>query len=304
MAHVMIVTVSDDRYGRKDGLYAATQTKIEQFFRNQPGLFGITHFESWTWNRIQNSEFYREHKKQLDHADAAVNGRVYKPLAIVESLKHLRDGDFLIYTDCSPAMWRMPETAILSSDEFDIQVLKNLCVENRGILTAYQPWVPNCHVEDRGYHTHENFTLEKTMEKMGLQAYKYCLQHASGMVVLQKNSRSVQFANDWLYWNSIAECAGLQPFEEKETCTFWIEEFEKYGKIGHRHDQSISGLLLNAMNHFLIQSPCLNSEWFHPITFLQFCRKNYAYRFVSSIKGPSMYTVRNTHQGIKVMLRT
>ncbi len=303
MAQVLLTTMSDDRSGRKGGVYEKTQKHIETFFRSQPNQFGITRFEPWTWKRLAATDFYKEHKVQLNQTDGAINGRVYKPFIITEGLKLLQEGDFLIYTDCSPELWKMPPGTILPA-EFDLQVLRNLCVNNRGILTAYQPWVPNESVEDRGYHTHENFTLEIAMKTMGLTQFRYCLQHASGMIVLQKNALSVEFANNWLKWNCLAQCASVGPFEHGNPNAFWTEEFAKYGKVGHRHDQSISGLLLNEIGHLLIKSPCLNPEWFHPITFLQFCRKGYSYRFISSIKGPTLYKVRNTGSGYALTLRT
>jgi len=306
-----IVTVSDDRFGRKDGKYSSTQDKIEKIFRNNP-QFGITDFRMWKREDIINTEYYKNSSisscvitedifnsisknlvlakgtefpeyKILDLDDPSKNGRVYKPLAIYETLKSLNDGDFLIYTDCSPEMWNMPEDYIIDSNKFNLDIIKNLCLSNGGILTAHVKWNHRTHVKkgETGFHTHENFTMERCISRMGMKDYTYSLQHASGMIVLQKTKRSMDFLEEWLYWNSIEECGCMGPVTEP---LLWYYEVMFNGKIGHRHDQSVSGLLINKMNNKIIETldyyerPTNTS----PYMFLYFCLIDHKYNFFDS----------------------
>jgi len=67
---------------------------------------------------------------------------------------------------------------------------------------------------------------------------------------------------------------------------FWDTEQKR--KMGHRHDQSISGLLLNKRKAMLVDMP--SYEGINPFNFLQYCRKDVKYQFISSnntnIPGP------------------
>jgi hypothetical protein len=297
MSKTMVVTVSDDRFGRKGGKYAETQAKIKHIFKNNPH-FGISEVQTWTWDDIKNNQFYADNEMLLRHTDPSKNGRSYKPYVILEALKSLNDGDFLIYTDCSPEMWNMEADYRINLTEYDLNILKELCIRNTGILTAHVKWDNTTHVEKglMGFHTHEFFTSERCMKRMGLMDYKYSLQHASGMIVLQKNNRSMEFATEWLEWNLIDECGSLGPAKDDSFWADWHEfelgkgtehlwdEVYSIGKIGHRHDQSVSGLLINKMNNKLIETV----DWYerptgvHPYLFFNFCKPSYVYNFFDS----------------------
>ena len=101
---IVLVTVSDDRSGRKDGKYSETQDRVLDLFRNN-STFGVTDFSFWKWEDIKNSEFYKKNNRMLDQIDPAMNGRCYKPFVILESLRSAEDGDFIIYNDVSPELW-------------------------------------------------------------------------------------------------------------------------------------------------------------------------------------------------------
>lgn len=305
---IILCTVSDDRSGRKEGKYSNTQDKIERLFKNNPN-FGINTFRMWKYEDIIKTKYYEEtiipsstieldiihpyskevlfkagtsfpEYKLLDQIDPAKNGRVYKPLIINETLKELEDGDFLIYTDCSPEMWNMDEKYIINQKEYDLNIIKNLCINNGGILTAHVKWNHRTHVNkgEMGFHTHENFTTERCLNKMDLQRYRYSLQHASGMIVLQKSKRIVDFVNEWLYWNSIEDCGCMGPSTEP---LLWYNEVMQNYKIGHRHDQSVSGLLINKYSYKIIET----LDWFErpegmsPYLFFNFCKPDFKYNF-------------------------
>lgn len=280
---ISLVTVSDDRFGRKQGLYRTTQYKVNNIIKNSTSL-GITKFFDYTIADIFNTDFYRQNKQLLDDPDPSRNGRAYKPYAILESLKKINDGDFIIYTDCSPEMWgHFPYNAIINPQKFSTDTIKYLCERNNGILTAHVPWNfggPTIHGE-RGYHTHKNFTMNRCMNKMGLMQYADSLQHASGMWMIQKRADTVQFVEEWLHYNLIDECCSMGWASVPNDHSFWVEEHPQ--KHGHRHDQSISGLLINKRNGNLVEPPYDFDQWgIHPYNFLHFCRLDYAHTFIPS----------------------
>jgi hypothetical protein len=282
----ILVTVSDDRSGRKGGKYEETQDRVKDIFSSN-GWFGITDFSFWKWADITQTEFYSDNKKMLNQFDPAMNGRCYKPFAILEGLKSIGEGDFLIYNDVSPEWWSIDG---INSELYDLQIIKDLCIINGGILTADVTWTCN---SELGNHTHENFTTEKCIDKMGMQDFKHCLQHASGMIVLRKSKKSLDFVQEWLKWNTDPECASLGSVDtdpvapEKCICEYWHEEVAKYGKIGHRHDQSISGLLVNKMGNRLVKNT-------GNYNFLSFCRKGFNYEFIDSVISPSRWKYRTS----------
>ncbi len=291
----LLVTVADDRHGWKGGKYTETQNKIQSILE-QNSDFGIKDFFMWKWEDIVKTEFYSKNKALLDQTNPSMNGRVYKPLTILTALKTLNDGEFLIYTDCSPEMWSYN----YDLKNYDLNVIKNLCVQNNGILTAHVKYNGNIHVDKgkAGFHTHENFTSERCLNKMCMQAYRYSLQHASGMIVLQKSSITLAFVEEWLYWNSDVDCAALGKVTDAKE-TFWEQEEKEFKKLGHRHDQSISGLLLNRMNHKLVETLDYyeRPKGTSPYNFLHFCEKNFSYSFFDSNQLMSSFVHRRNDVG-------
>jgi hypothetical protein len=280
---VILVTFADDRNGRKMGLYSETQDKCYVFFKNKNPSFGITDFLFMKFNDIIASDFYKKNKKMLDIPDADMNGRCYKPYAILEGLKKINNGDFLIYNDCSPELWNFIDTnKYIDNENYNINIIKQLCIKNNGILTSSVSVLMGDPIEN--YHRHEFYTLERCIQKMNLEKYKYSLQHASGMVVLQKTEKSVNFIKEWLKFNLIDEVASLGYINDATKNTinknFWSEEY--IYKSGHRHDQSISGLLINKMDNNLIIPPTEVNTLYPKYNFLSYCLLNYDYEFINS----------------------
>jgi len=289
---VILVTVSDDRSGRKGGLYGITQRKVRKIFENND-KFGISRLCFWNWNDISGSDFYVSNRRLLDNVDPALNGRCYKPYVIQQALAGVSDGDFVIYNDISPEWWEVGEDFVIG-DGYQLDIIKNLCVTNGDILSCRVSWMaPNGVFFD---HIHDNFTSERCMRVMKMESYRHCLQHASGMMVFRKSVRSVEYVNEWLKWNLVDECGGLKNTETGED--FWGEEVNVHGKIGHRHDQSISGLLVNRMGGRLLNV----ADWWSPsptktYNFLSFCKTDERYNFVDSVVGVSSVYYRNVYSG-------
>jgi len=291
---VVLVTVSDDRGMRKNGMYGITQNKVRNIMRRN-NHFGISDLYFYTYDDIVGSEFYECNVNMLKCIDAAHNGRCYKPYVIQCALRNVSEGDYVIYNDVSPEWWEVGEDFVIG-DEYSLKVIQSLCDKNDGILSCSVSWMaPNGVFAN---HTHEYFTSERCMRYMGMERYRHCLQHASGMMVFCKSETSVSYVDRWLKYNVIDECASLCDVDTGED--FWGTEVDVYGKIGHRHDQSISGLLLNDMGKKLIKIPDYWSLYpTKTYNFLSFCRTDTNYEFVSSLAEPQSFGYRNVYIGGK-----
>lgn len=285
MSKLIVTTCSDDRMGRKEGLYAATQEKIEHIIRNNPQL-GVDDVKSWRWEDVAKTEWYENNKVLLDNVDAARNGRAYKPYIILSALEELKEGDFVVYTDCSPEMWNMSHDIVLPAMYYNTDVIKRLCVSNNNILSIFVKWdTVDIKSGELGKHTHRWFTLNRCMNKMGMREYEDCFMGASGMWCIRKTEDTMAFVKEWLKWNTDQDCCSLGRVDVEDDYSFLAEESdEEFGKegakMGHRHDQSISGLLLNKRGAKLVD--ILYNDM-NPYNFLQYCRTDVGFKFISSI---------------------
>jgi hypothetical protein len=281
MQRTIFVTISDDRHGRKNSMYGKTQDSVLKFLK-QSNL-GITDYLFLKFDDIINTDFYNANKKMLDYTDPAINGRCYKPYVILEGLKKIDIGDYLIYNDVSPELWKFIDVnPTIRLDIYSLDVIKKLTLQNNDILSSYiNIKFPN---DNENYSRHEFYTLNRCMEKMGLTEFKYSLQHASGMFCIRKTEKTINFVKEWLYYNLIDECASLGYTEPGKEFNFWKEEAasmerNSINKIGHRHDQSISGLLINKMDNKLVV-PIFN---YYPMyNFLTFCLIGQKYSFINT----------------------
>ncbi len=236
---------------------------------------------NWTFEDICKTEFYKQNKTLLDNKDAARNGRAYKPFVILEELKKVQDGDFVIYNDCSPEMWF---DNMACDGYYDTNKLKQLCIQNGGVLSGFVKWdTRNIPKNGLGIHTHENFTTSRCIKRMGLEKYTRSFMHASGFLVLQKIPRTMEFMQEWLYWNLIDECSCLGRHDIPNDYSYW-DFNEEFKKMGHRHDQSVSGLLINKYGYKLID--IIYNTPFHTYNFLNFCKRNVDYVFIDSNINP------------------
>lgn len=284
----ILVTVSDDRMGRKGGIYEKTQQRIYGLLQGT-GLIDI--FYMPTWKDIIQTTFYENNKLLLDHVDPAKNGRAYKPFAISEAFKKADNGDLIIYQDCSPEMW----SCSVIPNNISIGNLYKKVEQCNGILAPFVRWDtrPMLTSEDKGIHTHRNFTTSICIEAMGAKEYTNNYMCASGFVCFIKNSETQAFIDIWLAYNTIDLCCALGRKEDPNDYSFWGDYEDRY-KMGHRHDQSILGLLMNKWQPFLIEH--ITGDH-HVYNFLNYCTKHNA-KFVNSNKGP--YTLNRINKGDEV----
>lgn len=240
MSKTILCTVAEDRYGRKGGIYGATQKHIEELFRNSN--FGIDIYFMLTWKMLTQSAFYTENKTLLDDTDASRNGRAYKPYCIKVALSLIDEGDFLIYSDCSPEIWE----GVTIDERFSLETLQANCRKANDILTCFVKWSDEeIKAGEFGKHTHRLFTTNLCMDVMQMRFYEDCYMNASGMFVTRKTPVTVKFVDEWVKWNCIDKCCSLGDMNIPNDVSYW--DAESHLKSGHRHDQSIAGLLLNSM---------------------------------------------------------
>jgi hypothetical protein len=269
---IVLTSVSDDRSGRKGGLYQTTQQKIEKLFNYNKWFDRQVH---WTIDNVFDTSFYYQHRKMLDEFDAAKNGRLYKPFIIQQELKRLKQGDFLLYTDCSPEMWNFSDNWQLGNI-YGLDEIKRLCEANNDFLTGFVKWDDKQILAGQfGKHTHHWFTLDSCLEIMEAEQHRNSFQCASGMICIRKTVETEQTVEEWLHFNSIKECACMNVDETENK--YWSGG-PGY-KLGNRHDQAILSVLLNKRN--LNYCDILYND-ISPYNLLNFCRKDVRYKFLNS----------------------
>ncbi len=261
---IKLVTVSDDRSGRKGGMYEATQYKIQ-------ALLG-----DWIDQAHYNIRDIPSFSPLLENTDAAKNGRVYKPWVILQELNKLQDGDYLIYNDCSPELWE----GVQPLDHYNPDlILTRLCDQANGILVGFVKWdskvIPRGSV---GRHTHHFFTLDNLIELFADGKYRDSFQCASGMICIRKDTFTISLVEQWLHLNSIERFSTMNVDETEDS----FHSGKPGHKMGNRHDQSILSLLLNAADWYYCD---IVYNELNPYNFLNFCIPNHNYTFINSNTG-------------------
>lgn len=256
----ILVTVADDRAGRKGGQYSATQARIREVLGD------------WIEQKHYTIDDFGECDPLMVHTDAGKNGRVYKPWSILDALLELEDGDFLIYNDCSPELWKKaPDLA-----NYDLSVIQKLTRQAGDFLVPFVKWDrQRLGPDDLGIHTHRYFTLDSCLAMMEADACRDSYLCASGMICIRKTEYTVSLVEKWLAYNRVPECACYN-IDETEN-SYW--DGQRGQKLGNRHDQSVLSVVLNQEDFSFVD--IVHSE-LNPHNFLNFCLPNYPYRFINS----------------------
>jgi len=302
MHKTYFVTVSDNRSKRKNGQYQITQDKVKIFIEKYQNKLGIDFLRFYNWEFMYNDKiFYNKYKYLLEWVNADINGRIYKPYYILKAMEEANEGDFIIYNDISPNIWNIPlnhEHQFINkiSSYYDLNCLKELCKSNDGIMCTY-PYFKN---EEEYGHTHNFYTTKECLFKMNADKYKNSLQPCTGILCFQKNNKTLNFVKEWLENLSIIECASICNINNKyikshpDVRNYNNEFFETIsGKYcndiwnynvninpsikGHRHDQSVFGILINKYNYNIY---FINKDSFlERFLFFNFCFGNINERF-------------------------
>lgn len=287
----IFVTVSDDRMGRKGGVYGKTQRMLTRMLLGNcvPDEMIFDRVHAVTIEDILKTSFYQQHRAMLDNVDPAKNGMLYKPFAIFEALRTLNDGDLLVYNDCSPQIW--DEDLIYQwFEDATLDRLYTRCHANRNMITPFVRWDTRPMGEfDLGIHTHENFTSDLCIDTMGLRHLAGHYQHATGLMVIIKTKETFDFVNEWLYYNTDDRCACLGQADKSQDYSYWTQKDEQT-KFGHRYDQSISGLLMSKYDRFLAHFT--RYSYPHPYAFVNLCREDTEYVLISSNEKSPNHRIR------------
>lgn len=257
---ISLITVADDRYGRKGGKYGATQKKIEELLN---GWIPQYHF---------GMSLFGECDPLMVNLDPGKNGRVYKPWTIRQFMNNMDDGDFLIYNDCSPELW--PDQIDLS--KYDLNVIKELTIRNNNFLVGFVKWDDKAiGPDDLGAHTHDNFTLESCIKIMDGEQYRHSFLCASGMICIRKVPFTVALVDKWLNFNRIKECSCLNYSDVEDS--YW--DLKPGRKFGNRHDQSVLSMVLNQADFDYCD---IVYNQLNPYNFLNYCIPGHEYKFINS----------------------
>lgn len=172
---IHFLSYSDDRFGHKGGRFRANQLRMIDEAR----AIGITHIVEWTFDRLSQTDFYREHKSFLDK-DRFHNGAAFKPYIVLQTLRTIPTGDVLFYYDCGDYRLTRPLTR-----------LARLCRDNGG--TLFHEW------GDRN----AMWTKRDAFVLMGCDTPRYhdntALQNT--WFFMEKTDACVRFAEEWLAYN-------------------------------------------------------------------------------------------------------
>jgi hypothetical protein len=191
--------------------------RINQLFLNLSALSlaGFTEVSPWNFERLQKEQFYQLHRNILDQKRGA-GYWLWKPYIILQELKRLDDGDYVVYSDCG--------RHFVQSFSRRIDTLLARCSDNRGVLPGvYIPyWGAN-----RTWTKRDCFVLTGCDQE---EYWNPCQIQAS-FSVWQKNEFSLSFAEKWLRYCTDERILTDIP----NTCG--LPDFAGFKE--HRHDQSV-----------------------------------------------------------------
>jgi hypothetical protein len=192
--------------------------------------FGYNDFSFWNRGKIKNSDFYKENQEILDQKRGA-GYWLWKPYIILEELKKIEYGDFIVYLDSAYYFLN------------NIEELINLSHKNNGFFFDE---IKDDDKTCKFWTKRDCFILMDCDEDL---YYNYSTVQ-SGLLILEKNEKVISFIKEWLRYSQdkriltdINNTLGKQNFNE------FIE---------HRHDQAILSLLRIKYNIDGFRNP---SQW-------------------------------------------
>ena len=209
---VTLLNYADDRFGHKGKIFKRAQQAMSE----SALIHGVDSVASWNWERLAATEFYNEHQEYLEKR-YHLNGFVFKPYLTLRTLGELNEGDILIYYDSGDG-----------AHVFDTSVnsLVQMCVANGG--TLIHQWG----------ETNQKWVKRDCFHWMGLDSSDChdAIHMQATWFVLQKNSFTMQFAQEYLHYTLDERIAS---YENTRACGLP----DLPGFIENRGDQSVLSLL-------------------------------------------------------------
>jgi hypothetical protein len=223
---------------------------------------GIDETKIYNYKKIKSTPFYRENKYILDQKRGA-GYWLWKPYIILEVMKDMEDGDFIIYSDSGIEIIR------------DINILTKICAEQEGILLF------NVHGKKN-----KEWTKKDCFILMGCDSEEYYNdeQIMAGFQAYIKNEKSNAFLNELLLFSR-------NPHILDDSSSILGQNSPDFNE--HRHDQSVLSILaakhkINGFrdpsqfgNHLKIESyrePC---EWLQESYSLSPCKNSNYYTLIN-----------------------
>ncbi len=216
MKHYLISYATPDHYKNQRRLNASALK------------FGVDEAKSYTRKDIQKSHFFEVNRSILEQKRGA-GYWLWKPYIILDQLNQIQSGDCLIYSDSGIEIIR------------DITPLIDLCVNQNGILLFRNHGNLN-----KKWTKRDCFVLMECDE----EKYHDSEQVAASFQLYIKNSWSVSFLQEWLYYSQCRDIITDSPN------TLGLDNFPDF--VDHRHDQSILSLLAVKHGIDLFRDP---SQW-------------------------------------------
>ena len=187
--------------------YADENFVEQQKFLHQTHKEGFTH-HPYSRKQLETTDFYKDNKKILDQSKGA-GWWVWKPYYILETLKSINEGDYLIYCDCgdmfSPGLVNYIEETLDENDASLLLLSNNI----NGNYTKRDCFIKmNCDEED--YH-------DVSQLEAGFMIWKSC-------------EKSIKVVEDWLNYCLDLDIVNNAPSTLGEELLSFVE---------HRNDQSI-----------------------------------------------------------------
>ncbi len=189
-------------------------TELRQIRLHESGKkIGIKSHFPYKRSDFVKTDFYQKHKDICDETKGA-GYWLWKPYYILETLKKIKDNDFLIYTDNS----------LYFIEKIDI--LLDICQKNNGFFLIGM---------DSGGQI-STFTQRSTFVGMDMDTEVYYTHKGTeaNFQIYQKNEKTLAFVEEWLSY-----CCKEHIL--KENPNFHLPNIE--GFKFHKHDMSILSLL-------------------------------------------------------------
>jgi hypothetical protein len=198
--------------------FATQEFKKQQICLSRSAItVGIDYVACWNEHRLRKEGFFVKHSNIFGHK-IGFGCWLWKPYIINYELARMPDGAFLIY-------WDVGQRSYPHRFEQSPQPLLVWCVENNdGILPGvYIPqYGPNKHWTKRDCFVAMNCDSPEYWDHPQVQAT---------FSIWQKNTKTIEFINEWLNWCERPEVISDEPNR------LGLPDFD--GFVAHRHDQSV-----------------------------------------------------------------
>ncbi len=198
-----------------------------------------------------DKEFYSKNKTTLDSPRGS-GLWLWKPYFINETLKNLKEGDFLIYSDSGSIFIKNVRHIINEMEQKDLNI--------------FLSFTPFCSKEWTRKFVFEYLNINNDL-------YHKALQPCAGYIVIRKSKEGVNFINEWL-----SLCENYDLIRDSYEGEINFNDF-----IDHRHDQSLLGIVSkkHKLNYYRDISQYGEERFYHenfsflklPIVFPDFDKK-------------------------------